>query len=202
MKREEKTRLNDFIKELQNESNKRKDQDLKELRKPYYFKGRFNSLKDSQKREKIRQYYQQEKENTKREILDLLNCEELRSFQSCVEWSKNRTWGMNPHARTWINNSNFGEGSASGCGYDKLSASICYAVNNNENAKKIILGAVLKNYIKTGDPLPYGIYKTNKIYLHFDGCGVSTLQHILKYCGLNRQQWNETKTSDFISAEK
>ena len=40
------------------------------------------------------------------------------------------------------------------------------------------------------------------IYLHFDGCGTSTLLNILKYCGLTRQEWNETKTSDFIYCER
>lgn len=78
-----------------------------------------------------------------------------------------------------------------------VSAAICYATNNS-NAKNIILGELLRSHCASGQPFPYGIYKSNKIYLHFDGCGISTLFQILKYCGLTYQEHNETKTSDFI----
>ncbi|MBO7715238.1 MAG: hypothetical protein J6S85_16840 [Methanobrevibacter sp.] len=203
MKREERNRLNALIKELQNESTKRERNDIANLRKPYYYKGRFNSLKPAQKREKIREYYKTEKEQTKAEILKLLTLPQLKTFRASVEWSRNPTWGMNPAARVWVNYGaeNYGEGRASGCGYDKLSAAICYATNRS-NAKNIILGELIRKYITSGEPFPYGIYKSNKIYLHFDGCGCSTLLNILKYCGLNRQIWNETKTSDFINCAK
>lgn len=200
MKREEKNRLNKLIKELQEESAKRCAQDLATLSKPFYYKGRFDSLKPAQKREKIREYYKNEKEQAKANILNLLKLEPLQSFHASVEWSRNPTWGMNPAARVWVNfgGENYGEGRASGCGYDKLSAAICYATNNS-NAKNIILGELIRTYIKSGETFPYGIYKSNKIYLHFDGCGVSALLNILKYCGLTHQDYNETKTSDYIN---
>ena len=199
MKREEKSRLNAIIKELQNESKKRESHDLANLCKPYYYKGRFASLSNKDKRAKIRDYYAKEKENIKTEILTLYNLPKLKTFRASVEWSKNPTWGMNPAARVWVNQGgeNYGEGRATGCGYDKLSAAICYATNNS-NAKNIILGELLRSYCASGQPFPYGIYKSNKIYLHFDGCGISTLFQILKYCGLTYQEHNETKTSDFI----
>lgn len=94
-----------------------------------------------------------------------------------------------------------GTGRASGCGYDKLSAAICYATNNS-NTKNIIIAELIRSHIKSGEPFPYGIYKSNKIYLHFDGCGVSTLLNILKYCGLTHQDHHETKTSDYINCYK
>ena len=203
MKREEQKRINSLIKELQNESAKKCAFDLKELRKPYYYKGRFNSLSNKDKRAKIREYYENEKKQTKNDIMNLLKMPELKTFRASVEWSKNPTWGFNPSARVWVNygSENYGEGRASGCGYDKLSAAICCATNNS-NAKNIILGELLRTYARTGEPFPYGIYKASKIYLHFDGCGTSTLLNILKYCGLTRQEWNETKTSDFIYCER
>lgn len=203
MKREEKNRLNKLIKELQDESAKRCAQDLATLSKPYYYKGRFNSLKPAQKREKIREYYKNEKEQTKAKILKLLELEPLQSFRASVEWSRSRVWGYNPFASVWVNNGgeNYGTGRASGCGYDKLSAAICYATNNS-NTKNIIIAELIRSHIKSGEPFPYGIYKSNKIYLHFDGCGVSTLLNILKYCGLTHQDHHETKTSDYINCYK
>lgn len=202
MKREEKQRLNNLIRQLQSESAQKCKRDLATLQKPYYFKGRFNSLSNKEKRAKIREYYENEKNETKAEIIALYECEELKSFNFSVEWSKNRTWGYNPHCRCVINGYYVGYGSASGCGYDKLSASVYSANNDNDNAKRIVLGAIIKKFVKSGEAFPYGIYKSNKIYLHYDGCGISTLLNILKYCGLVRQVYNETKTSDFLSAER
>ena len=199
MKREEKQRFNILIKELQNESDKRKARDIANLFKPYYYKGRFDSLSNKDKRAKIREYYAKEKESIKAELLTLYNLPRLETFRASVEWSKNPTWGFNPTARVWVNQGgeNYGEGKASGCGYDKLSAAICYATNNS-NAKRIIIGELLRSHCASGQPFPYGIYKSDRIFLHFDGCGISTLLQILKYCGLIYQEHIESKTSDFI----
>lgn len=207
MKKQEKENLKKLLNNLYAESDKRQKYDIESLRKPYYFKGRFNSLNDKLKKQKIKEYYKQEKKQTKNEILELISYEDFKSFTACLDWVRSSVWGMNPHAKIIVNNKYVGFGSASGCGYDKRSAAICYATNNNDNAKKIILGAVIRKYIQTGEALPYGIYSSSKIYLHFDGCGVETLRDILKYCGLNTNygegwQWHETKTSDFITCTK
>lgn len=202
MKKEEKQILKTLINKLVKTSEERKTADLAQLRRPYYFKGRFESLKPQAKREKIRQYYKAEQESIKAEILDLLEAEELKDFAALVEWSNSRTWGKNPHAKVIINNRYVGWGSASGCGYDKRSAAICYGCNDNEQIKKIILGAVLKAHLKSGKPFPYGIYTSDRIYLHFDGCGVETLRSILEYCGVNSWLWHETPNADSITAHK
>lgn len=200
MKKEEKKRIRELTEKLQQNSAKRCAEDLAELRKPYYYKGRFNSLKPAQKRQKIREYYRAEKENIKSEINDLLTGEQLRTFSASVVWVNNRIWGMNPTARVWVNGSNYGEGRASGCGYDKLSSAIQSAIT--DDAEKIIFGEVLRTYAATGQPLPYGVGYFSHLYIDFGGCGVSTLRHLLEYCGLSRFQWNETKKSDFISATR
>lgn len=202
MTREEQKRFAALKKELQAESAKRKAEDLAHLRKPYYYKGRFESLTNQQKREKIRLYYQNEKETIAQELKELYNMEEWRNFSALVEWSRSRVWGMNPHAKIIVNNKYVGFGSASGCGYDKLSAAVCYGCNDEEitaQSKKIILGAVVRAYCRSGRAFPYGIYKTYKLYLHFDGCGISTLRSIAEYCGLTNWTHYETKQSDYIS---
>jgi hypothetical protein len=59
--------------------------------------------------------------------------DELQSIDISVEWKKNRTWGMNPTAtvKAWTKkyNPETGTGTASGCGYDKLSSAIADALN-------------------------------------------------------------------------
>lgn len=202
MTKNERANFNALIKRLQNESDKRQAADLAELRKPYYFKGRFNSLKDSDKKRKIKEYYKQEKQATAEELKRLYQVEEWREFSACVEWTRSQTWGANPHAKASANARRCGFGSASGCGYDKLSAAICYAVNDSQEASDIIKGALIRSHCRTGQPFPYGVYITNKIYLHFDGCGVSTLREIANFCGLKNWQHYETKQSDFIIISK
>ena len=202
MKRTEQRRYNELLKSLLDKNNENKKRDIQTLSKPYYYKGRFNSLKPQGKRAKIREYYQAKSNDIKNDLKDLYNLPEWDTFSACVEWSRNPYWGMNPHAKIIVNNRLVGFGSASGCGYDKLSACICYATNENEQAKRIILGALVRAYCRTDKPLPYGIYKSDKLYLHFDGCGVSTLREIASYCGLKNWEHYETKQSDFISVSR
>lgn len=54
-----------------------------------------------------------------------------------VEWKKSSVWGNNPHATVKIGSATF-EGSASGCGYDKLSAAIANAFNKSYRIQKIL----------------------------------------------------------------
>lgn len=54
-----------------------------------------------------------------------------------VEWKKSSVWVYNPYATVKIGSATF-KGSASGCGYDKLSASIANAFNKSYRIQKIL----------------------------------------------------------------
>lgn len=54
-----------------------------------------------------------------------------------VEWKKSSVWGYNPYATVKIGSAIF-KGSASGCGYDKISAATAGALNQSYRAQKIL----------------------------------------------------------------
>lgn len=54
-----------------------------------------------------------------------------------VEWKKSSVWVYNPYATVKIGSATF-KGSASGCGYDKLSAAIANAFNKSYRMQKIL----------------------------------------------------------------
>ena len=94
-----------------------------------------------------------------------------------VEWVKSRTWGKNPHAvvrgekrRT--------ESRASGCGYDKESAAIAGALNQNPEALRI-----LYDHAKAGGLFPYGVGFLAGVPYFAGGCGVSCFYSIFEACG-------------------
>ena len=51
-------------------------------------------------------------------------CDNITHISINVEWTRNTTWGYNPHATVYTSNGDATEGRASGCGYDKESAAI------------------------------------------------------------------------------
>lgn len=173
-------------------------------KKPHYLEGlRIRNWSKKTKTEKaqiIRQYYKDQITRAKEDINKAKNCEDFSSFLARVEWSNNRTWGYNPTAESWING-HYGRASASGCGYDKLSASINSSIKGQ--AEDIIKGALIKAYIKTGKPLPYGVHLFGSgLCLNFGGCGVSTLEDILKYCGFKTVNHISGSMFDYIEAKE
>ena len=95
-----------------------------------------------------------------------------------VEWRKNRTWGMNPRARVAAERGVATYGSASGCGYDKQSAAIASAFNQNPEILKI-----LYDHAEAGGTFPYGVDVWTGLPSFAGGCGVSCFYEIFEACG-------------------
>lgn len=94
-----------------------------------------------------------------------------------IEWKASRVWGKNPHAvargakrRT--------ESRASGCGYDKASAAIAGALNQNPEALRI-----LYDRAEAGGAFPYGVGFLAGFPYYAGGCGVSCFHEIFRACG-------------------
>lgn len=172
-------------------------------KKPYILEGQgVRNWAKKTKAEKVailKSAYKAQTESVIAEIVRLLALEDFTAFQARVEWSRSYMWGYNPSARSWVNNYNYGEGSASGCGYDKLSASINTSLS--KTAEDIMKGAILRRYIKDLKPLPYGLHLWARgLCVSFGGCGVETLRDICEYCGLNDWRHISGRMFDYVEA--
>lgn len=155
-------------------------------KKPYILEGQgvrnWAKKTTSEKKKIIREAYRQEIEKAKRETIELYEMpEQFKEFTARVNWHKSSVWGYNPTAETWAGWDTYGKGTASGCGYDKLSASICSSLSNK--AKRNIKSEIIKAFVRTGEALPYGVSIWRGVSLSFGGCGASTILNIFKYCG-------------------
>lgn len=143
------------------------------------------------------------KDLTKIETIQKAN-ENITSINISINWVKSPTWGYNPHATTTTSNGDITEGRASGCGYDKESAAIAEALNQNNDVLKLLYiyknkKMTLKNN-KSHDILGYG--SGYGVLPYFEGgVGSSSLMHIFKRLGYNVQEYH-TKTSDFYTITK
>lgn len=99
-----------------------------------------------------------------------------------IEYKRSSAWGYNPHAHVTASVGNKSDRAiaqdtsaeyASGCGYDKTSAAICYAFNNNSIIQTLALwnGFIPTEYMHRKD---YGYAYA------FDGCGVSSLTGLMR----------------------
>ena len=107
-----------------------------------------------------------------------------------VEWRKNRTWGMNPRARVAAERVAT-YGSASGCGYDKQSAAIANAMNQNPEILKI-----LYDHAEAGETFPYGVDVWAGLPSFAGGCGISCFYSIFEACGYTFRQVASGKAFD------
>lgn len=107
-----------------------------------------------------------------------------------VEWHKNRTWGMNPRARVAAERVAT-YGSASGCGYDKQSAAIANAFNQNPEILKI-----LYDHAEAGETFPYGVHTFAGLPSFAGGYGVSCFYSIFEACGYTFRQVASGKMFD------
>lgn len=124
-----------------------------------------------------------------------------------VSWVRSRTWGANPHAEvSIIYTDGYADrlsGTASGCGYDKLSASITDAIENNPAILKLLinnLGKLKKQglfshscYVFSCEGLPI---------LVTAGSGLSSLRRVFEACGLKKYTNECGKMWDFINFSK
>lgn len=107
-----------------------------------------------------------------------------------VEWHKSRTWGENPRARVAAERVAT-YGSASGCGYDKESAAIASAFNQNPEILKI-----LYDHAEAGETFPYGVDVWAGLPSFAGGCGVSCFYSIFEACGYTFRQVASGKMFD------
>lgn len=94
-----------------------------------------------------------------------------------VEWKRNKTWGYNPTAEIRTEK-HVTSGTASYFGYDKESAAIASAMNNNPEIMRI-----LYEHAEKGEAFPYSVKMFAGVPYFNRGCGVSCLQNVFKACG-------------------
>lgn len=130
--------------------------------------------------------------------------EDLKKIELLTTWTKSYTWGLNPHTECFVNDYDRTNGKASGCGYDKLSASCAEALNQNNSVMKKLFsladeafskGIIYREYIGYGtgyDILPY-----------FEGgVGFSCFDYIfVEKFNMKRVSMHETKLTDFVVYE-
>ena len=127
----------------------------------------------------------EEKKNTQKRLEKIEAAEAAHlpeNVNISVEFSSSRTWGYIPHAivtgyqrRTMAK--------ASGCGYDKESAAIAYAFNDNPEVMKI-----LYNHAEQGEKFPYSVHTFAGVPCFDGGCGVSCFYSVFDACGYEFKQ--------------
>ena len=135
-----------------------------------YYEDSIRRIKESYKRKSAIEKYTQLVNN---EIKLITEISEVTRVTVKVEWAKSYTWGMNPTAEIWVGTKEYhsdvecySKGKASGCGYDKESASVACALNQLLPIKKLLMD----NWIY-GDKecLGYGVSSYNNRVPYFDG---------------------------------
>lgn len=123
------------------------------------------------------------------EALALAESYELpESVNIPVEFTRSRVWGYIPHA-TATGNRRRTFGTASGCGYDKESAAIASAINQNPEIMRI-----LYDHAESGESFPYSVHIFAGLPSFDGGCGVSCFRSVFEVCGYEWRQVGNGKT--------
>jgi hypothetical protein len=114
-----------------------------------------------------------------------------------VEWHHSSMWGSNSHAEVWTDGGGLFEGRTSGCGYDKLSASVASALNHSPSVlKALYIGKV------NGIKFPYGAGH-NMVLPYFEGgVGIECFGHIFEALGYKWECTGSGKTFDCYQVSK
>ena len=154
---------------------------------------------------KITEEYQKRTEKELKRIETIKNANNIIDHISInVEWVKNNTWGYNPHATVYTNDGNVTEGRASGCGYDKESAAIAGALNENNDILKLLYNYKNKKMTlkKTNNHDILGYGSGYGVLPYFEGgVGVPSLLNIFKKLGYTITE-HHTNRSDFYTIQK
>jgi hypothetical protein len=156
-------------------------------------------------------------------LLQAAAAPDVISISVSVEWKHSRTWGYNPTATVTVCTVNGCErytGTASGCGYDKLSAAVGAALNQSASVLKMLyqiketaLAAMTADDIAAQKKGYTFGSETNRHYIHygagygvlpyFEG-GVGIVEHlaILRICGIPCQQQHETRLTNYYYFSK
>lgn len=133
----------------------------------------------------------EEAKNTARRLEALAlaeSCKLPESVNISVEFTRSRTWGSIPHAAiTAEQRRTFG--TASGCGYDKESAAIASAMNQNPEVMRI-----LYDHAESGEGFPYSVHTFAGLPSFDGGCGVSCFRSVFEACGYEWRQVGNGKT--------
>ena len=114
-----------------------------------------------------------------------------------VEWKRNSTWGNNPTATVRAYGYSTTTGHASGCGYDKESAAVASAMNDN-----LVILRILYEHAEAGNTFPYGVSSYAGVP-HFDGgVGVNCFAKVFAVCGYKWRTVASGKTYDAYTIEK
>lgn len=123
------------------------------------------------------------------EILALAEaCELPESISVSVEFTRSRVWGSVPHAAVAAEQRRT-TGTASGCGYDKESAAIASAMNQNPEIMRI-----LYDHAERGEAFPYSVHTFAGLPSFDGGCGVSCFRSVFEACGYEWRQVGSGKT--------
>lgn len=144
------------------------------------------SVPDDLIKKMMMRYAREEKKYTARRVNRLTaakSAHDVDEFTVTVEWVKSRTWGKNPHATVYGRNS-ITKDFATGCGYDKESAAIAGAFNDNPEVMRILY----KHLENNGNDFPYGVHVYGGLVTFDGGCGVSTFYNIFDACGYEFKQ--------------
>lgn len=113
-----------------------------------------------------------------------------------VDWVKSQTWGHNPHATVYAANTTT-TGRASGCGYDKQSAAIAAAFNDNPEVMATIYAA-----IEAGVKPGYSVSDSVGLPYFDGGCGVECFYKVFENCGYQFKKTADGRTFDGYSISK
>lgn len=141
---------------------------------------------------------------------------DVKSIAIHVEWKRSATWGYNPHAAVIVNHTNRYTGSASGCGYDKRTAAIADALNQNASVRRMLYLAKEKALQAGYDPesakthgpesnrhcIAYGAGYGTLPYFE-GGVGMASFYGVVNACGMKVIERDERgKHYDFYYIER
>ena len=156
-------------------------------------------------RKRIANQNSKETEKKLNKIERIKNAPNVIKILITVNWVKSKTWGANPHVivEVWTDQHTRTEttGTASGCGYDKQSAAIAEAFNQNESILKALYIAEEKRLANTteGDTsrravIGYGS-GYNALPAFEGGCGVSCFRLIFSNIGF---KWEDIASGEMF----
>ena len=137
---------------------------------------------------------------------------EITNFTIYIKWTRSSTWGHNPQVTVYAQNTNnetiVTTGTASGCGYDKMSAAICDALNKIPGLLKGLY-TVKENAITAGTTPTTEINESNKKYIcygagygalpYFEGgCGINCTLDCLELCGYTVKNYRDEMITGFL----
>lgn len=131
----------------------------------------------------------------------------IKSIDIRVEWKRSQMWGHNPTAEVFVSGDDFcrkGVGTASGCGYDKLSAAVANAFEYlDEFTRELAINYIKwdkkekKNPESYESKKPYGCYFGGYDNLpHLEGgVGYDCFDRIFLLMGFKRVNYDRTAKS-------